>query len=491
MYKLFYLKIIIISTSLVLSINLYCQTSFVYKYSTLSDEGSRDAVETLDGGFIVTASIGDFYSHMYSTLLIKLNQFGDTVLTKIISMNPGTCLIGDLVRASDGNYFGVGVKDFSPGVNLWLLKISPDLDILQDTTYSIGVAGIISHYALVNQYNNLVIYGSASVNGFNNHPYIYQFTQAGDSLSYRYYNDSTSSEYVFSMIEKPDISGYFMMILGKYQVPMNNVPGQILTLDYNLEVIGIDSLPGGLSMYYNSKVINNHQFVLTGKKTTMFSPRTDQLGIFKLDTSFTVMNEYYLGPEDTISYPGYLHNLDFIDSNNIYYGGTCNQAIADFSSNKSYYMLGNFDSSLNLKWQKYYGGDMYYTLWGLIATSDGGCLLLGSSYDHLTQDMERDIYIIKVDSNGVITSTDETRQVAIHDAIVYPNPGKDYLMIESGPQVTGATMVITDIYGKQVLSETLNGSRININTHSLHAGTYLWQIILRNKVIETGKWIKY
>jgi hypothetical protein len=491
MYKLFYLEIIIVFTSIALSFNLFSQTSFVYKYSTLSDEGSTDAIETLDGGFMVTASIGDFSSHMYSTLLIKLNQYGDTVLTKTISVRPETCLIGDLVTASDGNYFGVGIKEFSNGTNLWLLKISPDLDILQDTTYSIGVTGIISYYALVNQYNNLIIYGSASINGSNNHPFIYQLTQAGDSLSYGYYNDSTSSEYVFSMIEKPDISGYFMMILGKYQVPMNNAPGQILTLDYNLNVTGIDSLPRGLSMYYNSKVINNHQFVLTGKKTTSFSPRTDQLGILKLDTSFNVVNEYYLGPDDTISYPGYLHNLDFIDTNNIYYGGTCNQAIADFSSNKSYYMLGNFDSSLNLKWQKYYGGDMYYTLWGLIATSDGGCLLLGSSYDHLTQDMERDIYIIKVDSTGVITSTDETRQATLHDAIVYPNPGKDYLVIESGPQVTGAKMTMTDMNGRQVLNETINGSQININTHSLQEGTYLWQIILRNKVIEAGKWIKY
>jgi hypothetical protein len=483
---------IVLLISILLSISGFVgngQTSFVYSYTTNSDELPFDAVKTTDGCFIVAAKIGTYSPTHYNTLLIKLNAVGDTIVTKTIFKNEGTCMVGDLLESSDGNYFCIGIQIETNETKLWLLKMNQNLDVLLDTTYSIGMKNIVYFFGLLDSYNNLIVYGNANTNFTDDHPYILKLTQWGDSLSYRYYADS-GSEFVFSLIEKPDTTGYYMMIYGKYQVMMNTA-GQILTFDYNLNVTAIDSIPRFLTSYYNAKFVDDKQFVLTGKKATSFTPRTDKLGILKLDTSFNVVNEYYLGPDDTISYPGYLHNLDFIDTNNIYYGGTCNQAIADFSSNKSYYMLGNFDSSLNLKWQKYYGGDMYYTLWGLIATSDGGCLLLGSSYDHLTQDMERDIYIIKVDSTGVITSTDETRHATMHDAIVYPNPGKDYLMIESGPQVTGAAMVITDIYGRQVLNETINESLIHINTHSLNKGTYLWQIILRNKVIETGIWIKY
>jgi hypothetical protein len=279
-----------------------------------------------------------------------------------------------------------------------------------------------------------------------------------------------------------------MMILGHYQVNINTW-GQILTFDYALNEIATDSIPSGLDLYYNSKKINGHEFFLTGKKFIPFSnPRTDVLGILRLDTSFSLKAQAYIGPQDTINYPGYLHNLDFIDTTQIYYGGTCNQAIADFSSNKSYYMLGKFDSELNLQWQKYYGGDMYYTLWGILATSDHGCLLLGSTYNYLTQNLERDIFVIKVDKNGSYTGNNGIPSKIIHDIILYPNPGNDKLYVNTG--LKDACFELFDVMGNNRIHQMLNQGLTTVYTQVLTTGMYFYRITHKDTLVESGTWVK-
>lgn len=474
---------------IVIGQELYCQSSFIFRYSTSQDEVPCDAVETSDGGLIISSSVGTFSPRYYNTLLIKLNASGDSVKTFQIDKTPNACYIGDLVRGTDGNYFGIGTQVLPDETKLWLIKVNDNLEILVDTTYSIDMLSIVYFFGFTDHDDNLIIYGCSGIDYFLNHIFIYRLTQGGDSLSYKYYPDS-GNEYVFSMIEKYDSSGYFMAISGNYQVNTNG-PGQLLTFDSNFNVTDIDSLPMNLQYYYNLKLINSHQIILTGKQSFPFaSPRTDKLAIHKIDTSLFFSGSYFLGPWDTISYPGYLHNLDFIDTNNIYFGGTCNQALFDFSTNKSYFLLGNFDSELNLQWQKYIGGDMYYTLWSIRVTSDGGCLLIGCTYDYLTQDLERDILIIKVDSNGIVTTTDNNNKIRLHDVIVYPNPGTDYFVVKSGPQVSGAGFIMWDVNGNIILKTNLTEEKNKVDTHSWLPGGYFWLVSDKNKIIESGKWIK-
>jgi len=70
----------------------------------------------------------------------------------------------------------------------------------------------------------------------------------------------------------------------------------------------------------------------------------------------------------------------------------------------------------------------YYIVF--LATNDGGCLMVGCRYDYETQDQERDIYIAKVNSDGLIVWTQEIpmgKQVTT----VFPNPGTNRLNIKN------------------------------------------------------------
>lgn len=483
---------IIILVSLSSVYKSHGQSSFNFTYSTLSDEMALTAVETPDGGFIVAAKTGSYLSstYDYNTLLIKLSPQGDTIKTKSFVKSDGYCLISQLVKSDDGNFLGIGKQQSPSGTSLWLLKINSDLQILLDKTYAINLMYAVYFFGFIDQNSNLIMYGSASDDLYHPHPYIYRMTQSGDSLSYRYFPDS-NAQYVFSMIDKPGTAGYYMMISGQYQVP-SMTGSQILSFNNDLDVVAIDTIASDLQLYFNVKGLNNHEFILTGKKDVYgTSQRTDLLGIKKMDTLFIWQKSSSLGPIDTVNYPAYYRNLDFTDTNNIYYGGICNQAIAEFSPNKSYYLIGKFDSELNLKWQKYFGGDMYYSLWGVTATSDGGCLLTGAKFNYLTQNMERDICVIKTNPDGIITTAGNKPESLFHDVMVYPNPGTDHITVESGPQVYGGRINFLDLNGNLVINQQIDGSpRLKVNVKSLVAGAYIWRVLKMDKVIDSGKWIK-
>ncbi len=280
------------------------------------------------------------------------------------------------------------------------------------------------------------------------------------------------------------------LFLTGYHSMWANYNEAILDLDNSFSIVNVTGVPHELSETLNSKWINKKTFILTGRKDSIPFPNDRCIGVFSLDTSYSLNHELYIGDHDTIEWPGKWKNLDYIDTNNIYIGGTHNFCQYEICNQISWFSLTNMDSLLNVRWEKFYGGNAYYVLMGIRATKDGGCLLFGSIYDSVTQVNERDVYVIKVDHNGLVGVNDNKTDPSVHDAIVFPNPGSDYLIIESGPQISRAQFMMTSIEGKQVIAKTLDKRRTTLETKSLPSGTYVWRIVFNDRIIETGKWIK-
>jgi hypothetical protein len=478
---------------------LFCNHSngqvatFSFKYATSWDEVPTHSIETSDGGFIISAKQGDMNNYSFHALFIRLNKWGDTIKTSKIYNSTGNCFIYELLCGNDGNYFATGTWQQSPvEMNFWLVKLNSNLDILWEkkyvtACYNIDIAlGLIDHSGMLN------LYGNGNFGSFpNNVLLIYQCNQNGDSLGSVKLIQSSYHAVVNDMAEKSDLSGYYLLIDGRFLINTNSW-GQILKFDTGLNLLTTDSIPRQFFQCYNLLTIGS-KIIVTGMKPNLgLNPLTNKLGLLQLDTAYHVLAENYIGPDDTVSYPGYIHNLAMIDTINMYYGGTLNQDNnAIFSSKKTWFILGKYDTWLNVKWQKYYGGDLNYGLWSLGTTSDGGCLMAGSTFDDLTQNNERDIYIVKVDSSGIITGIKGDKMPLMHDALIYPNPGTDYLMVESGPQVSGASLLVVDIKGKQIINKKIMDSNMRIDTRLLPPGTYPWQMIYKNQIIESGCWIKH
>ena len=468
----------------------YAQSGFVFHYSTLNDEHPNDIIETSDGGFIITVSIGT-YPAPYQTLLIRLNKYGDTMVTRYISLIPGTCNINKIIKLDNGTFTGIGSKHISTGeARLWLLTITDSLSIISDTNYHTDFNIIGTLFGFLDHFHNLIVCGSACPSGssYNEHPFVFKFSQSSDSLFSHYYTNPFE-QYAFSMIEKPDTTGYLMSIWGKYYTQTNS-PSQFLTMDYSFNVLHIDSVPGRLDLYLNTKKINDHELFVTGKRWfDNIQPQTDKLGILKIDSACHIKAEQFLGPDDTVSYPAYNTNLDFLNTQNIFLGGILNQDWGGiFSYNFSYILLSKFDSSLNLTWLKYFGGDQYYMVWSVIATTDGGCIIGASNNDYSTMGEQRDVYILKVDSNGLITGIHQPPTNNGNKTLVYPNPGQDLLNLET--QQENLVFHLYDIMGMEVCNKYLIPGQNVLQIQNLNSGIYIYKIVKNSQMIECGKWIK-
>ena len=465
------------------------QSGFIFQHSGQFDENPSAIVQTADAGYIVTAGlhVNDVVTF---TILFRLTSSGDTVCSRFLDNPGGQCSMTDIIKLDNGNYMGLGCKTSSTGANsLWLLTFSDSLTILSDTSFSTLFKYTFDCFGFIDHFLNLIVYGCASDTAFGPlNIFVYQFSQGSNLNIFNYYK-SSRNQIPFSMIEKPDSSGYYVAYYGRYNVNTSSI-SQIMTMDYSYNVIRIDSVPRGLDFYLEMKSLNNHEFVLTGKKVFYNQTvRTDKLAILKLDTSFQIKAQNYIGPEDTISYPGYLTNMDFTHPNNIFYTGVANQSIGGhFPSYPSFILLGRFDSLLNMSFEKYYGGDLYYEVWCMNATSDGGCIIGATSYDWNTQNYKRNLYILKIDSNGLITGSNDQPVARIHEVILYPNPGCDQINVET--QLKNSVFHLYDLTGKLIYSHELLPGRNTINVRNLHLGSYIYKVLQNSILKETGKWIK-
>ena len=114
--------------------------------------------------------------------------------------------------------------------------------------------------------------------------------------------------------------------------------------------------------------------------------------------------------------------------------------------------------------------------------------MVGNRYDFETQIQERDIYIVKVDTNGLITWTQEI-PINKSATTVYPNPGKNKLNIKTSNKYSDFELI--NLNGQVVITKMLDDDFSIINTESLKSGVYFYRLFDKNnKTLDTGKWIK-
>jgi len=330
---------------------------------------------------------------------------------------------------------------------------------------------------------------------------ILESTIEGDSIAFKQIVPASSSQ-IFAIMEQPDSVGYYISSYGYFNDLTGNSNENIISIDNNLTYLSQDSLPGSCSYMSHIRKFNNN--ILVGGRAQRFWLKyppfiTEEYCIEKLDNALQPLKQVFLShvvlnhsqetEKDTISYPALSQNFDFIDTNNIY---TCHYReypLSIYPQNFNYFVVAKFNSNLEVKWQYYFGYDAYYAPNQILATNDGGCFVSGKRYDYITQNQEYDVFYLKLDSTGIFTSAGESN-MAVHSAMVFPNPGTDILHLESGPQVLGNHFQLYNMQGINVGEQIITGNIQQIDASNLPAGTYVWRIVKKGKVVDSGKWIK-
>ena len=461
---------------------LFCQNSFHFTIKdTLTDQIVNDAIELSDGGYILVCH-EVFTNHPQKAHLLRISSTGKLLGTKIIS-NPLTPL--GFIKISEVNqnrFILAGYVESNDTTNLWMYMIDSLFTEMKTNVFSFENYYLLNVTDLIVENSKILCSGLIrNLNSFIVHPFIYKFSPTLDSLQLRVF-----SEYItmYSIDVLPyDNKGYYCFCTG-----CGPAGESTIIIDTAFNIVDNYEVPGELSNNLEAKWISRKNYLLTGNR--VYSNEDRCIGVLCLDTLKQLQNEYYIGDHDTIEWPGLRSRLDFIDTNKIYVGGTHNFChSSEFCPVHCWFSLNQMDTTLSVNWQYFYGGDANYTLYGIRATKDKGCLMFGSRYDLNASSLERDIYVIKVNEDGLVFPTG-IESPGFHQAIVYPNPGSDHLIIESGEQISGALFRMFSMEGKEVISKILWDRKIRIDTKFLNPGTYLWEISDKGKRIESGKWVK-
>ena len=159
--------------------------------------------------------------------------------------------------------------------------------------------------------------------------------------------------------------------------------------------------------------------------------------------------------------------------------------------------LTMLDSAGNLLWSRdynYHGLDINEYVRDLIITSDGGFAMTGFILN-APGGTRNDVFVLKTDTNGLITSLNSGFREVTPDMRVYPNPTKDVVNI---PYVEGLQKVeVYSVVGKllqdfvMLNSDSYRSRSVHkINLSNYEAGIYILKLTMKNGEVFSKKVIK-
>jgi hypothetical protein len=158
----------------------------------------------------------------------------------------------------------------------------------------------------------------------------------------------------------------------------------------------------------------------------------------------------------------------------------------------SWVQLNRINNAFELTEQRFFGGDAHYIPYDIIKTSDGGIMVVGNRYDRFASPVpfQKDPFVLKLNSEGLIVNVDNPEQPIAQEALVFPNPGKEFLQVKLAVQHKSAQFQLFDMGGRLVLETDLSGDMQRVETAQLGSRAYIYRITASNRVIGSGKWVK-
>lgn len=475
---------------------LAAQTTYERIISS-EDDQVLSGVVVNEAGFTVMAGSLISNQNLQSGYLVELDASGNVAQEISIQHNDTASSLFLSIHYSNQYYHLAGrVMVDSLNDKLWYLKLNQDFEVVKDTSYHLVLNRRIAYMnSIVDSENNLVIAGYTVRNDtnhmgniiYNYDPFFFKTSNAGDSLTSVFYTITSPLSTVFDIIESKDSSKYFTFGWNFTEAFLTS--SAMLTLNKEFDSLDIDSIPLGVKLFYYPTYINDSSLLICGVGTLS---NNYALNVLTITEEAEMINyNHFKRPDQSKDYPSIQNGISLY-ADNYYIGGTSNMDYYNpyFSSYDSWFHLVKINEDITPQWEYWYGGDAYYVLYYVLATDDGGCFMVGTRYDYLTQDMERDIYIVKVNSEGLITGLPENAEINMTEAIVYPNPGNEEIKVRIAAQHKQSLFELFDLNGRLVLNENFTGTDGIVNTTFVPSGTYVYKITNTSGLNETGKWIK-
>lgn len=260
----------------------------------------------------------------------------------------------------------------------------------------------------------------------------------------------------------------------------------------------------GLFMHYldkNFRYIQNNlvpQSNITGgnqvkaipwKENTYLAGTTALFGgvlIQVMDKNFKIGLNFAADHPNRLAFP---FNVFDINDKGILYTGAYD---TPFLNQSNGFFIIQLDTSLHKNWEIYFGSkDQYrYAVSGILATQDGGALIYGRRYEDLGNKVFN-AYLVKVNSEGNITETNNIDASQLITIKTYPNPSNGPLSLDIKGITGKADIRIFDMSGNNVyVHHGITDGATTLDLSDLVSGTYIYKVYQKNKVLCTGQWVR-
>lgn len=439
-------------------------------------------------GLVKKAIFGDS-TGTYNTFLYKIDPNGDTTSTMFNKEDTvSNFYYLDRLTTEPKGYLltGWGYEIGGSSSNRFTIirRIDDDFGLVWENIFKFDYYYSSPRASTLELTNGDIVYACSP--NLNLYMFIMRMSPLGDSLDFKSYSGDDSGE-VWGMTYNYDSTSIWLNTKWAHY-PGGGYVSSVITLNDSLEQVDVDYLPEHFHPPYNS-LWYNEDLLLLGGRDQFYGQNFYEfmVGAYLLDTAFNVVYEVHLTDPDTVSRGGETQAVDFYYSKCIYLGGTHNlQGL--FGSQPSWYYITKLNDTLGVEYEKYIGGDNYYWLMSVTASSDGGVLLAGNYQEIGQTTLNRDVLILKLDSTGCTTNNLEN-SIEITEAIIYPNPGSDYINIRTA--LKGCLFSLFDNLGRKVLSLPISEKITTVKVKELISGNYNYSITKKNKKVISGIWIKY
>jgi len=476
------------------------QSTFQKIFARVENQYIHQVAEDDEGNFVLVGRINNLEPSITEGYIIKIDESGNLLNEEIFHINDTVYNFFFDVHFFNDRYYLLGTQNRK----LWYLELNKNLETLSENLTRIPPDSWFSYMnSIIDSDSNIVITGYTSrwdtnPSGDtvpNNDVFFYKLSNHGDSLTSKFYLTANRLTMSYDIIEKPDSVGYtdssgYFAYGFKY---LEDLPhgGQRIELSKDMDSVFVDTIPYGLYSYCSLEILNDSSILICGR-----GGDHEVFGEYSLNVLSTTIDNHAINhgafrkDEDMREFSSYFQGVSKFEDN-IYVGGNSNFDYANpfFSELDSWFHLVKINPDITPIWEYWYGGDAYYHMYSMIATSDGGCLMVGNRYDFEIQYLERDIYVVKVNGDGLIVWTQEIP--ANNQSItIYPNPGTNQLNIKTPQKESDFELI--NLNGQVVIRQTLTNSLTSINTEQLESGIYFFRLLnKKTSHIESGKWIKY
>lgn len=451
-----------------------------------------DAIETSDGGFLVSAY--DYWGP--SSMLLKLSVEGEIQAKRSVMAEDTTIYAYRILHLPEDNgdeYMVLCPSHPADGSTaaLMLLHVDEELNIVSRKAIPCSFFDEGSRFSDAKFLKSDSSFYAALTSRFGEMPnsiFLTRFDFDGNLLNCQRLERDSLVEVCNLFHDEDDKVGLFGNIGPSHM--------GILTFDQSLNPVSRDSIfqwsyPEGVGgefcHYFIHDMINSQVGKLPDGSYVVSSRLLESLhyanGPSYANDRSVILAKYENGfhqPEnmlvtehmnDSLEYPAFFRSMDFKEivneGCNVFQCSILNE-LPQYGFLQQPYPTGivvtKTDQDLNIEWKKRFLRDGNYQAMVINATSDGGCLVVGSLGDFQAQRF--DVFALKINADGTV-GLDEVQEEDM--AFVYPNPAKETV------QVGGVEAVETEVYnasGQRVMN--FRGNEANVE--ALADGIYILRI---------------